>query len=326
MKGKVLQLLNNADDYISGEEISNKLGVSRTAIWKVMNQLRDKGYEIESVTRKGYRLLSSPDILNEAEIKYDLKSKLIGKKVITFDSIDSTNKYGKKIALEGEKEGTVIISEEQKAGKGRRGRNWVSPPREGIWMSIILRPNTAPENASMITLVAGLAVCKAIREITSLEAMIKWPNDIVINGKKICGLLTEMNSEIDFINFVIVGIGINVNISKFPSELKEIATSLLLEGNSPYNRKIIVKRTLELFEDYYNTYLETEDLTNIIDEYNDYCININRKVEVISKKENILGTVKNVTKKGELIVTNSNGDDMIVTSGEVSVRGIYGYV
>ncbi|WP_113672429.1 biotin--[acetyl-CoA-carboxylase] ligase [Vallitalea guaymasensis] len=326
MKEKIIQLLNEADDYISGEEISKQLGVSRTAIWKVINRLKEEGYEIESVTRKGYRLLSSPDILNSEELHYNLNTEIIGNKIINFDKLDSTNQQAKKLALEGASNGTVVIAEEQTAGKGRRGKMWVSPPGTGIWMSAILRPSVMPENASMLTLVAGLAVCKAVREITNLEASIKWPNDIVVNGKKICGLLTEMNSEIDFINFVVVGIGINVNIEKFPPELDNIATSLMIEGNQSYQRKILVKRTLEIFEDYYKKYLETEDLTKIIEEYNEHCINIGRKVRVTGRKQDITGNVKCVTNKGELIVTDQQGEDIVVTSGEVSVRGIYGYV
>ncbi|WP_273322026.1 biotin--[acetyl-CoA-carboxylase] ligase [Vallitalea guaymasensis] len=326
MKEKIIQLLNEADDYISGEEISKQLGVSRTAIWKVINRLKEEGYEIESVTRKGYRLLSSPDILNSEELHYNLNTEIIGNKIINFDKLDSTNQQAKKLALEGASNGTVVIAEEQTAGKGRRGKMWVSPPGTGIWMSVVLRPSVMPENASMLTLVAGLAVCKAVREITNLEASIKWPNDIVVNGKKICGLLTEMNSEIDFINFVVVGIGINVNIEKFPPELDNIATSLMIEGNQSYQRKILVKRTLEIFEDYYKKYLETEDLTKIIEEYNEHCINIGRKVRVTGSKQDITGNVKCVTNKGELIVTDQQGEDIVVTSGEVSVRGIYGYV
>ncbi|GKX28359.1 bifunctional ligase/repressor BirA [Vallitalea longa] len=326
MKEKIIELLNRADDYISGEEISKHLGVSRTAVWKVINHLREEGYEIESVTRKGYRLVSSPDILNEEELHYNLNTNVIGNKIISYDSVDSTNQQAKKLALEGAGEGTVVIAEEQTAGKGRRGKNWVSPPKTGIWMSIILRPDIMPENASMLTLVAGLAVCKAIREITSLEASIKWPNDIVVSGKKICGLLTEMNSEIDYVNFVVVGIGINVNIEEFPPELDKMATSLMIEGNQIYKRKRIINKTLEIFEVYYKKYLETEDLTNIIAEYNECCINIGRNVKVTSRSQNLKGIVKEVTRKGELIITDPQGEDIEITSGEVSIRGIYGYV
>lgn len=326
MREKILLLLNESDDYISGEEISNKLGVSRTAIWKIIKSLKEQGYEIESVTRKGYKLLSSPDILEEEEIHYDLKTSLIGQKVIAYDQVDSTNKEAKKLALHGAVEGTVIVADEQINGKGRRGRNWVSPKGTGIWMSILLRPNIRPENASMITLVAGLAVCKAIEKITNIKPLIKWPNDIVINGKKICGILTEMSSEIDYINFVVVGIGINVNTKKFPEEIDSIATSLKLQGNKTYKRKDILKKILEEFEICYNKYLKTEDLQKIIDEYNCYCVNISREVIVKCKDIDITGTVKCVTPKGELIVTDSTGKDIVITSGEVSVRGIYGYV
>lgn len=326
MKEQVLHLLHDANDYISGEDISNRLGVSRTAIWKVMNQLKEQGYEIESITRKGYKLITSPDLLNKEELHYNLQTDFIGKEICTYKTLGSTNQEAKKLALEGLSDGAVIIANEQTAGKGRRGRFWVSPPGTGIWMSLLLRPDIQPQNASMITLVAGLAVCEVIDEITGLDVKIKWPNDIVLNGKKICGLLTEMNSEIDYVNFIVVGIGINVNISEFPPELLSMATSLLIESGETYARKVLVKRTLERFEKHYKTYLETEDLSTIIKAYNNHCVNVGREVRVMSKVKEMTGTVKEITPKGELILRDSEGEEHLITSGEVSVRGIYGYV
>lgn len=326
MKEKIIQLLNDAEEYISGEEISNQLGVSRTAIWKVIKQLREQGYEIESITRKGYKLVKSPDVLKSEEIRYNLNTKLLGKKVITFDTLESTNKEAKRFAIEGENEGTVIISEEQTSGKGRRGKDWISPPNSGIWMSIILRPEIIVQNASMLTLVAGLAVCKAIQEETKLNVEIKWPNDIILDEKKVGGILTEMSSEIDFINFIIVGIGINVNIPSFPEEISNVATSLLINGKKNYKRKNIVKKILEYFEIYYNKYLQTEDLTYLIEEYNKYCINIGRDVKIINKNEVLIAKAKEVTTSGELVVIDDNGKEVIINSGEVSVRGLNGYV
>lgn len=326
MKEKILQLLYDAEAYISGEEMSHTLGVSRTAIWKVINQLKSQGYEIESVTRKGYKLINAPDLLNKEELHYDLHTDFIGQEIRTYETLGSTNQEAKKLALEGLRDGTVVIANEQTAGKGRRGRSWVSPPGTGIWMTLLLRPDIQPQHASMVTLVAGLAVCEVIREVTGLEAEIKWPNDIVLNGKKICGLLTEMNSEIDYINFVVIGIGINVNVAGFPDELEGIATSLLLEGGQTYERKVLVKRILERFEKYYKLYLETEDLRHMIEAYQEHCVNIGREVRVSRKNEVLIGTVKKVSDKGELIVTDDNGDERLIHSGEVSVRGIYGYV
>lgn len=326
MREKVLRLLHDADDYISGEDMSNLLGVSRTAVWKVMKQLKEQGYEIESVTRRGYKLITSPDLLNREELSYDLQTTFMGKEMCTYKSLGSTNQEAKKLALEGLDNGAVIIADEQTAGKGRRGRTWVSPAGTGIWMSILLRPDIQPQNASMLTIVAGLAVCEVIREFTGLKAEIKWPNDIVLGGKKICGLLTEMNSEIDYINFIVVGIGINVNVESFPEELGHIATSLLLEGGQSYSRKMLVKRILERFERYYLEFLKTEDLRSIIESYNSHCVNIDRQVRVISKHKELQGIVKEVTPKGELIVVDDEGTEHVIMSGEVSVRGIYGYV
>ena len=204
MKAKILKLLKESgNDFLSGEKICEELGVSRAAIWKHIKLIKEEGYEIEAISRKGYRIISSPDILTFEEIKDFLSTKYIGKNIIYYDSIGSTNSIAKKLAESGEKHGTVIISEEQTMGRGRLGRSWISPKYKGIWMSIILRPNVVTENISQITLIGAAAVQKAIMKM-GIKTSIKWPNDIVLNSRKVCGILTEMSGEIDHINYLVM--------------------------------------------------------------------------------------------------------------------------
>ena len=195
MQKKILDILLNTDDFISGQEISERLGVSRQAVWKSINALKEKGYEIQSVTNRGYRLVSSPNYLNESSLKSLLHNRIIGKNLIVLDSVDSTNDYLKKLGNEGCENGTVVIAREQTKGKGRLGRTWQSKKDDGIAFSVLLRPNAAPSEVSAITPLAGLAVCKAIREYTKLDCVIKWPNDIIVGRKKLVGILTEMSAE-----------------------------------------------------------------------------------------------------------------------------------
>lgn len=193
-------------------------------------------------------------------------------------------------------------------------------------MSIILRPDISPQDVSGLTLVTGLAICKAIREVTGLPAYIKWPNDIIINGKKVSGILTEMSAEVQRINYVVVGIGINVNIASFSKEIEPIATSLKLEGKQRYNRKDIIVSLLTIFEEYYNLYIRDCSLIAIIDEYKELCITLQNDVKIIEREGSYLATPIDIDKTGALIVENKIGERKIITSGEVSVRGVYGYV
>src|SRR5690606_22693461 len=199
MKNKILEKLKNSGDFISGQEISKEFHMTRAAIWKYINILREEGYNIESVPSKGYRLSSLPDLLTYEEIKEYLNTDFIGRSVYYFDSIDSTNKKAKEIAID-ESEGAVLIAEEQTQGKGRMGRSWVSPKSKGIWMSIILKPDLEPMKVPKLTLIGAAAVHKALDNM-GIKTQIKWPNDILINGKKICGILTEMSGELNMVNY-----------------------------------------------------------------------------------------------------------------------------
>lgn len=326
MKEEILRLLRSADGYISGQELCNRFGVSRTAVWKAINQLKEAGYEIEAQQNKGYRLMAAPDLMTEAEIKSLMHTEWVAKEVLFFDTIDSTNTKAQELAEKGYPSGTLVVADKQESGKGRRGRSWVSPSGTGIFMTLMIKPDINPNNASMLTLVAALAVAKAITSVTGEEAMIKWPNDIVVNGKKVCGILTEMNAQFDYINHIVVGIGINVHNESFPEEISQMASSLMIEaGGKRFHRAQIIAETMSYFEQYYDTFLKTQDLSALVREYDELLVNRNKSVRVLDPKEPFDGKAMGITPKGELIVDTWESRKL-VSSGEVSVRGIYGYV
>lgn len=326
MKEEILRLLRSADGYISGQELCNRFGVSRTAVWKAINQLKEAGYEIEAQQNKGYRLMAAPDLMTEAEIKSLMHTEWVAKEVLYFDTIDSTNTKAQELAEKGYPSGTLVVADKQESGKGRRGRSWVSPSGTGIFMTLMIKPDINPNNASMLTLVAALAVAKAITSVTGEEALIKWPNDIVINGKKVCGILTEMNAQFDYINHIVVGIGINVHNERFPEEISQMASSLMIEaGGKRFHRAQIIAETMSYFEQYYDTFLKTQDLSALVREYDELLVNRNKSVRVLDPKEPFDGKAMGITPKGELIVDTWESRKL-VSSGEVSVRGIYGYV
>ncbi len=317
MKEKILNILS-ANGYVSGERISRELGISRAAVWKHIKSLRESGYEIESVTNKGYRLVSSPDILTEYTIKNGLNTKFIGQNIFAYPETDSTNNRAKEEHVSPD--GSLFIAEIQNHGKGRLGRGWEAPAGVGIWMSILLKPDLTPSDVSQITLIAGLAVCRAI----GCGAKIKWPNDIVIGSKKVCGILTEMSAEMERVNYVVCGIGINVNIESFDGELAKKATSLLIESGIKHDRAEIVSRGLTEFESLYTDFLKN-GLSNILPEYKRFCVTLNREVQVVYKHQSIIAAAVDIAEDGSLII-EKDGKKITVNSGEVSVRGIYGYI
>ncbi len=325
MKEKVLKLLIEANDFLSGEDISKSLGVSRTAIWKHINKLKQEGYLIESVTNKGYKISLQNDILNGVELASLIKETGLIRDVLVYEQIDSTNKEAKRKGMEG-RGNLLIISEEQLSGSGRRGKGWVSAKNTGIYMTMLLKPDLTPSQGAMLTLIAGIAVLRAIKKQADMDCKIKWPNDIVLNNKKICGILTEMSSEIDFINYLVIGIGINVNQSSMEEDIKKIGTSLRLEGGQEYSRKQLIIQVIEEFTPLYNKYLEDKSLEFIIEEYNRDCINIGKIVKIEENKNIYLGKALMVNNEGELIVELEDKTIKTISSGEVSVRGLYGYV
>ena len=326
MKGEILKLLKETDGYVSGQELCRRFGVSRTAVWKVINQLKEEGYEIEAVRNRGYALKGAGDVLSEAELLSCLKTEWAGGRTVYFDATDSTNAQAKRLAEAHAPHGTLVVSDRQDGGKGRRGRSWASPSGVGIWMSLILRPEIAPSSASMLTLAAALAVREGIQEETGLSPLIKWPNDLVLNGKKICGILTEMSTELMEIQYVITGIGINVNQREFPPEIRDTATSLSLEAGRSFRRSSLIAAILKAFEKDYAAFLKTGDLSLLLEEYNACLVNRGKEVCILDPSGEYRAVAEGIDESGSLLVTLPDGTRREIISGEVSVRGIYGYV
>lgn len=331
-KSDILTLLRNSKDYVSGQQLCDQFGVSRTAVWKVINQLKEEGYEIESVPRKGYRLVETPkDILSKSEIASRLHTKWAGRKLYYLESTGSTNTDAKRLAEEGEPHGTTIVANMQTAGRGRRGRTWQSPAGANTYFTILLKPDFSPDKASMLTLVMALSVAEAIEEITGLKADIKWPNDIVVHKKKVVGMLTEMSTtpEMDEIQYVVIGVGTNVNYDSpedFPEELRPTATSLRMEAGHLINRAALTERMLARFEVNYEKFEETLDLSGLMDSYEKHLINVGAQVRVLDPAGEYTGISRGINAVGELLVEKENGETINVYAGEVSVRGLYGYV
>lgn len=326
MKEKILKALRECDGYISGQELCGLLGVSRTAVWKTIHQLTDEGYRIEAVNRKGYRLVQQPDIITEAEIASRIPRGCIGSIVCCYDEVASTNDTAKLLAEQGAEHGTLVVADMQSRGKGRRLRPWSSPKGMGIWMSAILRPDIEPRHASMVTLLAAMAVYDAIREL-GISCQIKWPNDIVIDGRKVCGILTEMSAQSDYVNFIVVGIGINVHNREFPEEIAGVATSLELEGKGRVSvgRSALIARVMEAFEGYYEQFLESQNLEFIREAYNKRLVNFGQEIYIVEKERTKSGKCLGIDADGCLVAIIDQQEEHIM-SGEVSVRGVLGYV
>ncbi|PTM58744.1 BirA family biotin operon repressor/biotin-[acetyl-CoA-carboxylase] ligase [Desmospora activa DSM 45169] len=250
-------LLERSGSFVSGEEISRHVNCSRTAIWKHIEELRKEGYQIEARPRSGYRLLYRPDRVAPEELKPHLTTRRFGQAIRYWRQIPSTQPAAHEWAREGAEEGALVITEEQTQGRGRLGRMWHSPPNNGIWMSIILRPPIPLTQAPQLTLMASVAVTRALRQTTGLDVRIKWPNDLLIEGKKVCGILTELRGEQDHIQYVVMGTGINVNVTSdwWPDELKEKATSLAIAGGHTYHRVELIAAILGELEQMYEGYL-----------------------------------------------------------------------
>ena len=326
MKSKLLAALRAADGYVSGQELCEQLKVSRTAVWKNMKQLQEEGYRIEAVKNRGYRITGCPDTIAAEEIESRLNTARMGRPVFCFDEITSTNQYIKKIAEEGAPEGTLVIADEQTKGKGRSGRVWKTPKGTAVAMSLLLRPHMPPSKISMVTLVMGLSVTRACTDLYDLQAGIKWPNDVVVDGKKLCGILTELSMELMTVNYVVIGTGINVNVREFPEELSSTATSLLLQLGHETGRAELIACCMKYFEQYYECFEQTVDLSLLMDEYNSLLLNRNRIVRVLDPAGEYQGLALGINREGELLVRREDGSVTKVYAGEVSVRGVYGYV
>lgn len=333
MKSGILRLLRQSgSNFVSGQELCGTVGVTRQAVWKNIAQLKELGFVIESVPNKGYRLLSSPDILYSADIESRIEKGSLCRKVESHDIIGSTNNRAKEIAALGAEEGTLVVAGKQTAGKGRRGRSWQSEEGTGIYMSMVLRPHTDPAHVSGITLATALAIVNAIKQTCNVQSLIKWPNDIVLGGRKICGILTEMSSEMDYINYVVTGIGINVNNRHFQKEIEDTATSIYLQTGKKQDRAQLAACTAMYLGGYYKKFIEAESLSPFMEEYNSLLVSRAREVKILygmkedaEKAETRTGIARGINEEGALVVDTSDGTINVV-SGEVSVRGLYGYV
>ena len=319
MANDILKFLREKE-YVSGEVLARKLKISRVAVWKQIQKLKDIGYKIISDQNLGYCLVFRPDLLLPQEIQRGLSTNYIGKEIFYFPELKSTNIIAKEKALhraEGIDEGTLIIAERQSAGKGRLGREWFSPVG-GIWLSIILYPQLSPSYISRITLMTAVAVVKAIKICTQIKSQIKWPNDILINEKKVCGILTEMSAELDIINWVVVGIGINANIDiqDFPEDIQANTISLKEVSGKEVLRVKLAQTFLQEFEKYYDK-LKRKEFSSILKEWKLYSHTLGRKIRVDMGERIITGEAVNINEEGALVLKKEDGERVEIISGTI---------
>jgi BirA family biotin operon repressor/biotin-[acetyl-CoA-carboxylase] ligase len=318
----ILRLFREAGrSFVSGELISRELQVSRTAVWKQINGLRDAGYKIEAIPSRGYHLLSSPDILSLEEVREKLNTTRIGRQLVCLPETASTNADAFHLAEEGAEEGTTVIADAQNGGKGRRGRVWSSPAGVNLYCSVVLRPEIMPHEAPQLTFLSAVAVARAIEGTTALNPEIKWPNDVLINGRKVAGLLNEMSAETDRVNFVILGIGANLNMTQaqFPADLRSPATSLLLEQGLPVNRAQFAARMLGELDRLYTDFLQ-HGFGPVRDEWQQRC-NANGREVVVSEAgvETVRGMFDGIDGDGALMLRFPDGTVERILSGDVRV-------
>jgi BirA family transcriptional regulator, biotin operon repressor / biotin---[acetyl-CoA-carboxylase] ligase len=317
MNYRILQSLRQGQP-ISGEELGKRLNISRTAVWKHINELRSLGYQIESSPQAGYRLIKNSELLLPEEIMPGLDTRVIGRKIAYYNEVTSTQDIAAELAKAGSADGTAVISESQTSGRGRKGRNWVSSPEGGLHLSLILKPDLAPAQVAHIPLVTGIALTRAIRQTTTLHPQIKWPNDIIINRKKAGGILTEMSSEIDRVNYIILGIGLNVNVpgSYLAPRIAGSATSLVEESGSPVSRAGLVQRFLNEFEILYHQYLAS-GFSSVRDDWKALSNTLNSGVKIDDGSHLIEGIALDIDENGFLIVRKADGNISRIVSGDV---------
>ena len=325
MKAAILKILRETGAYVSGQEICEKLGVSRTAVWKVIRQLQEEGYQVDAARSRGYRIIDGPDVMTAEEVESLLDTEWAGKPVVYYPETDSTNIRIRHLGDEGAPHGTLAVADRQTAGRGRRGRTWESPGGSCIYMSILLRPDLAPEKAPMLTLVMACGVAEGIMDCADVKVQIKWPNDIIVSGKKLAGILTEMSTQVDYINHVTVGVGINVNVQNFPEEI-QTATSLLSETGTQTKRAPVIAAVMKHFEENYKIFMQTEDMSGLMEKYSSLLVNQGREVLILEKDAEYKAYAEGINQKGELVVRREDGTVENICAGEVSVRGVYGYV
>ncbi|NGQ94537.1 biotin--[acetyl-CoA-carboxylase] ligase [Brevibacillus sp. SYP-B805] len=322
IKHEILKAFHeHPDQFISGEALSRICNCSRTAVWKHIEELRQEGYRFEAVRRAGYRLLAAPDVIKAEEIQAGLATRLIGRVIHAYDDVTSTQLLAHEAAGKGAPEGTIVIAERQTAGKGRLGRAWHSPKGTGIWMSLIIRPSMPLAKAPQLTLLTAVSLAKAIQATYDLTVQIKWPNDLLYEGKKFCGILTELNAESDRINYLVIGIGINVNTveSDFPEELKAVATSLRIASGKTVKRAELIQSFCRQFETEYEHYL-AHGFERTRAEWESLSMSLGRMVTVRTIHTTLEGKAVGLDPEGVLIVQDAAGRQHKVYSADIDYR------
>jgi BirA family biotin operon repressor/biotin-[acetyl-CoA-carboxylase] ligase len=321
LDAKILTSLRESGS-VSGADLSRKLGVSRAAIWARIEELRALGYDIEASPHFGYRLRSVPDVLHADDLMARLGAKrIIGRDIRVFQETTSTNDMADRMARDGVKEGMVIFAESQTKGRGRLGRKWISPSGKGLWFSVLLRPDMRPQAATQLTVVAATALSRAIRSHTNLKPEIKWPNDLLIRGRKVAGVLTELSAELDRVKYIVLGVGVDVNLGadEFPSDLKSIATSLRIETGQPVNRaELAVAILRELDRDYAR--INEGQFESLADEWQEQCITVGREVTICMGERSIRGHAESLDADGALLVRTQHGRLERIIGGDVTLE------
>jgi len=321
IRRKLLDAFTNSDGaFLSGQNLAELIGCSRTAVWKHMEELRKEGFELEAVKKKGYRIVKTPEKITPDEIMLGLTTQFIGRNIVYKDSVESTQKIAHQLAGEDASEGTVVIAEEQRSGKGRMNRNWHSPKYTGVWMSLILRPNIPLTQAPQLTLLTAVAIVQAIEESTGMSPEIKWPNDILLNGKKVTGILTELQAEADRIHSIIIGMGINVNQEKedFPEELQEKASSLFLESGNVVSRAGLIRNVFMCFEKLYLLYLE-HGFVPIKLLWEGYAVSLGKVLKARTLTNVIEGKALGITDEGVLLLEDNTGTIHQIYSADIEL-------
>lgn len=322
LKGKLLELLRlHKGKPLSGQEISGRFGVSRTAIWKAVEALRAEGYIIRSSPRLGYELEEEPDALGPTGVSSIAAGSNYLDAGFFYHQIDSTNSEAKRYAEAHPRESALFVAEEQTAGRGRLGRQWMSERGTGLYLTMLIRPDIEPSRATLATQIAAVAAAEAVEAVTGLETQIKWPNDLVINGKKVCGILAELSAEMTAVNYLAVGIGINVNQSMFPEDIMEKAASLQILTGRRIDRQKLLAEVVTRFGGYLNALDQDEALDALHQVYRLKSATLGKEVRLLGK-HNRTARVIDITKEGELLVVYPDGERDLIHFGEVSVRGL----
>ncbi len=312
-------LIAHKGEFVSGQKISELFGISRTAVWKHIRVLKQRGYVIESYTKKGYCLKEAPELIRPEQILDELHTQIIGKKIMYYERVDSTNTIAKKLADQGAADGTVVVAEEQTGGRGRLDRSFMSPFAQGLWFSVIIRPNFPPMEVSKMTLVAAVAITKVLRKMGLIHCGIKWPNDILVHGKKMVGILTELNASVEKINYLVMGIGINTTLSKksLSKELKKTVTSFAME-DVPVQRNQLLADILQQLEQYYIVAQE-QGFAPILEEWKVLSCTLGQEVKVIASDKTFSGKAVDLDENGNLLVDTGTAIEKVL-AGDVHIR------